>query len=250
VLHLLRQPRWIGFAVLVLFLATTFVLLGRWQLHRLAERRAANRLVSVNLAQPPVPATALLSVGHDLPVSDTWRRVQVTGHYDPADQILVRNHLGNTGFDVLTPLVTDQGPVILVDRGLIPPSQQSAGASPEVVAPPTGPVRVVVRLRPSEAPSERTAPAGQTYSIDVPALAQSVPYAVYGGYGELEAQSPAPAPGSPEPPARPSLSIGPHLIYAGQWFSFALIAVIGFFVLGWREATVERLEASAVDVPA
>jgi len=46
--------------------------------------------------------------------------------------------------------------------------------------------------------------------------------------------------GLPEPSPLPELSEGPHLSYAIQWFTFAVIAVAGFVVLALREGRDPR----------
>ena len=53
---------------------------------------------------------------------DQYARVRATGRYDAAHQLLVRNRPleGQVGYYVLTPLVTDAGPALLVDRGWVP----------------------------------------------------------------------------------------------------------------------------------
>jgi cytochrome oxidase assembly protein ShyY1 len=74
---------------------------------------------------------------------------------------------------------------------------------------------------------------------------------VYGGYGELVTQQPAPDLDGGTmrllPPPKPTE--GPHLAYAFQWFLFALIALGGYVVLARREAQ-ETPNAAAMHVPA
>ena len=67
----------------------------------------------------------------------TWRQVSATGHYDAAGQVLVRKRPfeGANGFWVATPLVTDSGAVLVVNRGWIAASG-GATAVQEVPAPP------------------------------------------------------------------------------------------------------------------
>ena len=57
---------------------------------------------------------------------EQYARVRVTGHYDRAHQLLVRNRPfeGANGYYVLVPLVPADGPALLVDRGWV-----SAGES-------------------------------------------------------------------------------------------------------------------------
>ena len=175
-----------------------------------------------------------------LPADDEYAMVTATGTWDPGHQVLARNHLGRAGYDVLTPFLTDAGPALLVDRGWIPLSEQGAGSAPVVPPPTPGPVSIVVRMRQTEtARSTDSLPPGQVYAIDVPAIAATLHYPVYGGYGELVSQDPALGT-TPVLPDAPDLGTGPHLIYAIQWTCFALIALVGYVVLVRREVLERR----------
>jgi cytochrome oxidase assembly protein ShyY1 len=158
------------------------------------------------------------------------------GRYDAAYQLLARNRPvdGRAGYYVLTPLVTQSGAALLVNRGWVP-SGATAAAAPDVPPPPSGEVAVIGRVRASERARHRAGlPAGQVDRINLPAIAAGLPYPVYGDYAELTEQRPAPA-AAPRPVPPPELSEGPHLAYAFQWFAFALIAVIGWVLLLRRE---------------
>jgi cytochrome oxidase assembly protein ShyY1 len=250
VYRFLLSPRWLRLIAAALAVAAACVALGFWQLDRFDQRRARNDLVKANVAADPVAPGALLAVGRPLPAAQQWRRVEAQGRYDEAHQILVRNRPleGATGYYVLTPLVTDDGPALLVNRGWVPIGA-TALARPEVPAAPAGEVTVVARARPSEPADERDAPPqGQVRRIDVPAIAATMPYDVYGGYGDLVEQSPATAT-SPTALPEPEPGLGPHLAYAFQWFVFAVIALGGVVMLARREAR-ESAPAVVVTVPA
>jgi surfeit locus 1 family protein len=64
--------------------------------------------------------------------------------------------------------------------------------------------------------------------LDTTALRASIPYPVYPFSVVLEGDT---APKGPVPPRvpPPPLDEGPHMSYAIQWFSFALIAIFGTF---------------------
>jgi cytochrome oxidase assembly protein ShyY1 len=245
VFAVIRQPRWIGLALVVLLIVSLCLLAARWQWHRRESRLAHNALVNSHLAAQPVAPQHLLSVDAPLPADDEYAMVTATGSWDPGHQVLARNHLGRAGYDVLTPFVTGSGPALLVDRGWIPLSEQGAGSAPDVPQPTTGDVSIVVRMRQTESPrSTDNLPPGQVYAIDVPAIAGGLPYPVYGGYGELVSQDPSLG-STPVLPDAPDLSTGPHLIYAIQWTCFALIALVGYGVLVRREVLERRARVSA-----
>jgi cytochrome oxidase assembly protein ShyY1 len=237
----LVSRHWLAILGGVVLFAVACGLLADWQLHRLAGRHAANHLISANLHAPATPAGQALAVGHDPSESREWSPVRATGHWDVGHQLLVRlrPYNGDVGFYVMTPLVTDNGPAVLVNRGWVPAG--AGGASvPHVPAPPSGPVTVTGRLRPTEPRATGAAPPrGQITRIDVPGIARTLPYAVYGGFLELTRQIPKPAK-APHVIPPPEPSEGPHLLYAVQWVLFALMGFGGYVVLARREAADRR----------
>ena len=244
-LRALLTPRWLALLVAAAALAAGCVAAGRWQLDRFEQRRAEKALVTANLDRAPVPVEELLDpdrpVGRDL----TWRGVTATGRYDAGEELLVRNRTlqRRLGFHVLTPLVTDEGTALLVNRGWVP-AAGSARERPEVPAPPSGEVAVTARLREGErgGPSPADLPAGEVNRIDVATISHRLGYPVYAGYAELVGQDPAPSGDLPEllPPPEPGL--GPHLAYAVQWFLFAGLVPVGLVLLA-RQETRGRREA-------
>jgi cytochrome oxidase assembly protein ShyY1 len=246
VYRFLLTRRWLGLLAVALLVAATCVQLGRWQLHRLEARHATNDLITSNAASRPVAVDDLLGVGKGPAESRQYARIRATGRYDTEHQLLVRNrpHEGQVGFYVLVPLVTAQGPGLLVNRGWVP-AGGSATDVPDVPAPPAGEVTVVGRVRPSEPAASRGGPPprGQVTRIDVPAIAKDIPYDVYGGYADLVRERPAPRRylALIDPP---ETSEGPHLAYAFQWFLFGCLALGGYLLLARREAADRRAAAS------
>ena len=235
----LRQPRWLALAFLVVLIVPSFFLLSRWQLSRLDQRRHYNANVTANAQQAPVAVDGVMTPGSppsSIGDQQMWRQVTATGHYDASRQVLVRKRplQGANGFWVATPLVTDSGAVLVVNRGWIA-AQGGAGAVQQVPAPPVGAVTVVGRVQPSqEAPSPQPSdlPAGQVTDLDVALVGASAD--VYPGYVDLVSSDPAQAAGLTPIPL-PELDEGPHLSYAVQWVFFAVVAVTGFVLLARRE---------------
>ena len=242
----LLSRRWLGLLVAAVVVAMGCLALGRWQVDRLAERHDRNDVLTRNLESAPVAPGELLGVGRGPRERDQYARVRASGRYDLERQLLVRTRPfeGQVGFNVLTPLVTDEGPALLVNRGWLPRGA-TATDLPDVPDPPPGTVTVTARLRPSEpASTTGTPPRGQVTRIDVSTIAETLPYDVYGGYAELTDEDPAPARAPQQLPA-PEPSEGAHLAYAFQWFLFAGLALGGFVVLSRREAQDRRAESAA-----
>ncbi|WP_432548869.1 SURF1 family cytochrome oxidase biogenesis protein [Kineococcus sp. SYSU DK004] len=247
VLALLREPRWVRGLVLAVVVAVACVVLGQWQWHRRAERTERNASLVGNYDRDPVAVDEVLPAdGTPLTAADTWTPVRASGEYAAGSTALVRNRPREeaAGYEVLVPLVLDDGTVLVVDRGWLPAG--STSRAPDVVpAPPAGRVEVVARVRAWEEPSERAAPPGQVATIAAGPVAEQVGAAgaggLRGGYALLASESPAPAGAAPLPPARPQVDEGPHLAYTVQWYGFALTALVVWVVAGRREQRARAL---------
>lgn len=241
----------LAFHALILLLVPSFVWLGFWQLERWEQRSDTVALQQANLDLDPVPVTDLTSVGGDVAPADRWRSVEVTGTYDTRNELLVRNRDGSQGLGlyVLTPLVTEDGPAALVNRGWVrqPPT---ADGQPDVPPAPAGEVTVTGRIQYGET-EENTGirvrdglPERQVMIIDVDRIAADLPYPVYGGFVELVRQDP-PSDPAPEPALLHELDLGMSLSYAVQWWVFTAIAIGGWVVLIRRELGDARATAAA-----
>lgn len=233
---------------MVAVIAVGFVFLGLWQLDRHDEVRLANEEGASRMSAEPVSLDeALLSAAGDYE-SLRYRQVEVTGEYAVEDEVLIRSRVHpdfGAGFHVVTPLVLDDGSAVLVNRGWIPPHL----AEPPVAeaAPEAGEVTVVgwieptqerPRFGPTDPPDGRLE---RLVRIDVERIAWQVPYPlapvymVARGAGE----------GLPEPIPVPTFDdMGSHLSYAIQWFSFALIGLVGYGFLMRNRMRQSRARSS------
>lgn len=253
VLKVLLSSRMLAFHALVLVVVPTFIWLGFWQLGRWEMRNAAVNLQQENLEAAPVPLTELVEVGSNVDPADRWRTVEATGSWDTDNEFLLRNREGSggVGFHVLTPLITEDGTALLVNRGWIERGE-TARDTPDIPAVPEGEITVQGRLHHPET-EENTGlrnrddmPDGQIMIVDVDGLAESLPYPVHGGYAELTGQDPAPD----DPPERVTLreeDSGMSLSYAVQWWVFTLVAIVGWIVLMRRELRDARASEEADD---
>lgn len=232
---LVRQPRWLGLLALTLVLCLLFWWLGVWQWHRHQTRSELNAAVHAAQAQPVAPLAEVMPDPSELPPEAEYRTVTATGRYLADAQLLQRNPNGRAGFAVLTPLELDSGGTVLVNRGFVQFSLTDPNTPASDVAPPSGAVHVEVSLRAAEEATDRAAPPGEVYVINPAAYPTALPDPVYVAYGDLVDQTPPPSPDFELPPPA-DLGLGPHLFYAFQWWSFILIALIGYVVLIRREA--------------
>lgn len=232
----LLRPRWMAGHLLLIVTVVTCVNLGFWQLRRLEERRAHNARVTERLATDPAPLDAALSGGR-APDELEFRRVEVTGTFVEGRQLLTapRSFDGRPGQQVLSVLEPRAGGAagdraLLVDRGHIPFDRATTAAPPV----PEGEVRLRGILRTAE-PGDAGG-AEQVARIVPGQIADRLDRPLHDVYLQVRDQQPPAAAGSPEPTPLPELTEGSHLSYAVQWFSFAVIALVGYPVLVWRTA--------------
>jgi surfeit locus 1 family protein len=217
-----------------LIIVTTCIRLGFWQLDRLHGRKDANAGIAAAQAAPPRPLPVMLAGTAD-PTSLRFRPAVATGIYDPEHEVLLYGRSsvgGEPGDQVLTPLRLPDGTGLVVDRGWIPIDQgvpvTGGGAAP------TGTVTVAGVLFPPDAatvPTGTASPVERVTKVDLGQIGAQLPYPLLPIYLLLQTQRPPQQGALPEPPPLPSLTNGPHVSYAFQWFSFATIAIVGYIVL-------------------
>ena len=198
------------------------VRLGIWQLDRLHQRRAHNALVAAARARPELE----IREGLPLPIDSLRdRTLRARGAYDYARERLWhgRTYEGIPGVDFITPLRLPDGTAVLVDRGWAPSPD---GYHVDQQAYHEGDSAAVEGLG-------MAAPRGRG-DVDPAALRDSLPYRVLPIV--IQQSPPSAALYRPLPPGltrwpSPPLSDGPHLSYVIQWFSFAVIIVVGSLVL-------------------
>jgi cytochrome oxidase assembly protein ShyY1 len=236
-LGFLVSRRWILFAIVVALLAYAAWLLGEWQFHRLADRKASNTIVERNEDAPPAPVADVLAPDRPVDEQDEWRVVEATGTYAVDDTVVVRYRTrdGASGIDVVVPLETSDGPSLLVDRGWM--ATDSSGTDPsdiDIPPPPSGEVTVTGWVR-VDATGDSTAVTDRsTRSISSKEIGPALDREVYGGFVDLRSEDP-PAETALEPVELPELNNGPHFFYGLQWWFFGILAVFGFGYLAYDE---------------
>ena len=246
----LLSPKWILFHVLIIVSAVVMINLGLWQLNRLDERREFNAEVRSHSQTPIQPLTELLAQGDDYSLLE-WYPVRVTGEYlaDQEITIVNRSQDGAAGRNSVVPMRTDTGDLVLINRGFVP-------LTLDIPAPPTGTVTVTGYAR---APQKRSAVGAvdsdrpgttEFQRIDIPLIERAMEIDVAPMYVQrLDSDPP-----EGEWPARvtnPPLDEGPHLSYAGQWFFFTAVAIIGWIVviMRYRKKTVAVANTATSDAP-
>jgi surfeit locus 1 family protein len=205
------ERRDIRFATAALAVAIVCVGAGIWQLDRLGQRHARNAVVAARLARPPLPVERGTP-----PDSVRQRRIVARGVYDFARERVraFRSFDGTPGVALITPLRLADGSAVFVDRGWVP--------SPDAYH-----VDQALYREADTATVEGLGliPPRGRYDVEIGALRDSVPYVLLPFM--LQQTGTAAPRGLPRRWPPPALDGGPHLSYAIQWFSFALIIVLG-----------------------
>lgn len=217
----------VGVGAALLFVG--FVALGVWQVQRLAWKTELIAQVDARVHAAPVPAPGPGRWSAVNRKDDQYRRVRVQGVFLNDRETLVQavTDLGG-GFWVMTPLRTDRGFVVLINRGFVPSERRDPASRPE----PQGPQSVTGLLRITEPGGgflRRNDPAADRwFSRDVAAiagatgLADTAPYFI-----DAEATTPDAWP-------RGGLTVirfaNSHLIYALTWFGMAALTLVGLGV--------------------
>ncbi|MEM8618970.1 MAG: SURF1 family protein [Actinomycetota bacterium] len=236
----LLQPRWIAFHLVVIFGVVLMINLGFWQLDRLDQRQSFNASVEARSDEPVVPLDELLAAPNFDPDAAQWRIVTATGTWID-DQVVVFNRTqgGRAGDNVVTALATDDGEIVLVNRGFIP-------LTVDVPEPPQGTVSITGRVRTTQErqtgqlTDAADGPLTETRRIEIARLAPQFGGSLAPVYLDLIESSPAVTDGDPAPVPPPELDDGPHLSYAMQWFIFAVCVLIGWVLAVRRSIKTRR----------
>lgn len=251
-----KRPRG-RFALTVLaltFLAmfAGLIALGVWQIQRRAWKLDLIQRVEARVHAPPAAAPGPADWAGVSADRDEYRRVELRGRYlaQPAARVQAVTELG-PGFWLLQGFRTDDGAVVLVNRGYVPDERRAAEAAQ---APADTRVTGLLRLsEPGGGFLRKNAPAqDRWYSRDVAAIAARQglqPVAPY----FIDADRAAPLPR--DPGVEPAWPVGgltvikfpnSHLSYALTWFALALLVAFA----AWRVWLEERRRrAASSDTP-
>ncbi len=233
----LLSRRWVLFFLAVAVIGGATWWLGQWQFDQLERRKVDNEVVRQNELRHPAPVAEVLSPGGDVASDDEWRVVKATGTYRPEDTVVVRYATSpseaGSGVDVVVPLVTEDGTVLLVNRGwkLRAGIDGEIGELPE---PPSGEVTVTGYVRADGHGDSTRVTDGSTRAIDSSVVGEVIGAPTYGGWIELRDENGQPATGL-EAARLPTLDNGPHFFYGLQWWFFGVLALSGFGYLAYDE---------------
>jgi surfeit locus 1 family protein len=227
------------FAMLGIGLFVGFVMLGNWQVRRLAWKRDLIAHVDTRVHAPPVAAPGPSQWASVNAEDDEYKHVSLTGTLLNDRQTLVWTATDEgSGFWVVTPLRMADSSIVLINRGFAPADW--CGRDGHCVVGPSDEVTITGLLRMSEPPSfmRHNDPAKNSwYTRDVSAIAAArglqnvAPYFVD-------------ADATPHDPDHPSWPEGGmtvinfpnnHLSYLITWYLLALMVLAASIYVGFDE---------------
>lgn len=227
------------------------VRLGIWQLHRLAQRRAQNALIRARTASPAMDVSAIRAVDT---TASHWRRVSIRGvaDYDAELVHATRSQNGSPGVYLLTPVRPIDGEwgdtAVLLLRGYVSaPDGRTIDWNAAREADTVTFDAIVTSFPPPRPGNVRMPSAARAVRVldrDTLSAMMKRPLApfVLLVLGDTVVRDVRKATRIPPP----SLSEGAHESYAYQWFSFALVALVGFGAFVVTERRKHADDASAV----
>jgi len=229
--------------LIVLVLSALCVLAGRWQYGRYVTKADAMAAYDAAQAQPPAAVEDVAAPGGDaLPDGAEWREVTVTGVIDADSVVALRNRPVDSvaALQYLAWMRTDDGAAVLVNLGWAPVEEDTATRSSLMAALTGQSVTVAGTLRSfEEDDGRRDSGATRITPVEMgdPGTDSVVP-----GYVLVE----APCAGLCDEDGPlgevplPTLSLGPHLSYAWQWWAFSLLVPVGAWMLTQRDLELKR----------
>jgi len=217
----------IGAGLLIVFL--TLIALGTWQVQRRAWKLDLIARVNHRVHAAPVAPPGPASWPKVNKTADEYTHVRVAGVFQNDRETLVRavTELGE-GFWVLTPLRTDQGYTVLINRGFVPPEQ--ADPTTRAKGELTGETTVTGLLRISEPKGaflrKNDPAANKWFARDVPAIAAARGQSRVAPYFIDADATPNPG-GAPVGGLTVIAFPNSHLVYAVTWYALALMLAGG-----------------------
>ena len=216
----LLRLRWIVGHLLAGIAIVSFVLLGMWQLRRHDEKVVLRDAVQLAFDTGAVPIERV--------PEGAFANVWATGEYatEPEARVL-RSRDGVSGYEVLTPFLLSDGSAVLVDRGWagLDVDHRVGGSAPAGV----------IKIGGVPWPGEE----GSEIPEQMPEYVRRIDPAIFAAFSPLEfrseylvlAEQGEQVSGILQIPEVGEVSLGPHLGYAGQWFLFAGVVLVGYPLL-------------------
>jgi surfeit locus 1 family protein len=254
-LRLLFSRRWWWTTLIVVAGIGLAIRLGIWQLDRHHARQESVRHIQLMQALPVLNLNTD-SIPPDLKTME-YRQVTASGQYDFNHQFVLRNQARermsgtDPGYALVTPLLLDDGQVVLVNRGWIPLDDSTPDSWRQFNQPGEVNIEGVLRasmqkgelgggiIDPTLAPGQASLNYWNFMNLD--RIQEQLPYPILGMYIEQGQGNDPEAIPSPLAEA-PDLDPGEHIGFALQWFFYAGLLFVGYQMwLRKQESKTTRL---------
>ncbi len=242
----------LGVTVLVVLLASALcVMAGRWQYGRYVTKADAMDAYDAAQAHAVAEVEEVAPAGSaSLDDGAEWRTVTVTGVIEPDSIVALRNRPvdSTAAYQYLAWVTLSDGASVLVNLGWAPVADADDAEAALAAALTDQAVTLTGTLREFD---EDDGKRDDGATRIVPAQMTEVPELLVPGYvlvgepcaGLCDADGPL-----SEVPL-PTLSLGPHLSYAWQWWAFSLLVPVGAVLLTKRDLELKRDPALAKPKP-
>lgn len=226
--------------LVTLVLLPIFIRLGFWQLERAEEKQVLQDSYAQRKVLPAFRLEPKVGASDEL----EYRRVYVRGRFDPNHQILIDNKIykGQVGYYVVTPLLmTGSEQYVLINRGWVPAGKTRAELPDIKVT--EGHVTiygVMVKSRPdilmiSDKNRDTSGWPARLQWLDTEEFARDTKRKVYPYIILMDADAKH---GYSRDWGSINLDPDKNTSYAWQWFSFAVLLVIIYFVVNLKKIGV------------
>jgi surfeit locus 1 family protein len=232
------QPRTLSFVIAAVLGVIMLCTLGVWQLERLQWK---NALIAERKAELAAPSVALATVLSEIGAGKTadYRPVTLSGRFVGEKDLRLFSTAYGPGWEIVSPFLTDDGVLVMVDRGFLP---EMSGRDVAARAPPAAPLALAGFARQPPVKKAAFAPPNDAsrnrwFWWDLPAMAAASAGPSAGRVAPVFVQlAGAPVGGSDAPRlVVPVVAIpNNHLSYALTWFGLAAALAI-MAVLALRE---------------
>lgn len=230
--------------IATLIVCPALAALGFWQLDRAAQKRQAAALFEQSQQAAPIAITHALQGFAD---QYFWQPVAGNGTYlEPTVLLDNRTRNGAVGYDVISPLKTTDGQIVLVNRGwiastgdrshipVIAPLTKEISYSGYLAPPPSSGISLNSTAHEIERLNKDVI---RIQAIEFASLSEQLQLPLLNGLVYLDDNAPH---GFSREWPKPGFRPEKHQAYATQWFAMAII-VAGLFVgLNYRRAAARK----------
>lgn len=245
-----RKRSVFGLGLITLTMVSVLTSLGIWQLHRRDEKHTLIAALTERLAEAPEALASSSEWKTFDPSRDEFRRVTLTGTFDPKPDAMVyssgsavREDVSGPGTWAFLPARLSDGSVVVVNVGFVQNTMQDRAQQDRAVARliSGAPLKLTGYVRFPEHAGWFTPDADTAKRLwflrDHVAMAQALGWGTVAPF-YIDLEAPVPASGVPKPGPLAVHLKDDHMQYAITWFGLALVvlAAFGFWVVSQRRA--------------